>query len=53
MPLVRPGGLIVAHNMRRPTPDPGFIEEITTNPDLESLFFNMDAAGIAVTMKKR
>ncbi|MBI4586590.1 MAG: O-methyltransferase [Planctomycetes bacterium] len=53
LPLVRPGGLIVSHNMRRPEPDPRYIKAITTNPDLETLFLNMDAAGIAVTLKKR
>lgn len=53
LPLVRPGGLVVAHNMHRPAPDPRFIEDITTNPDLETLFLNMDEAGIAVSLKKR
>ncbi len=53
LPLVRPGGLIIGHNMRRPTPDPAYIEAITTNPGLETLFLNMDAAGIGVTLKKR
>lgn len=52
-PLVRPGGLIVAHNMRRPPPDPKYVEAITTNPDLETVFLNMHAAGIGVTLKKR
>lgn len=53
LPLVRPGGLIAAHNMVHPKPDPAFLEAITTNPDLESLFLHMDGAGIAVTLKKR
>jgi predicted O-methyltransferase YrrM len=53
LPLVRPGGLIVAHNMRRPAPDPKFVEAITTNPDLETVFLNMHAAGVGVTLKKR
>jgi predicted O-methyltransferase YrrM len=53
LPLVRPGGLIVGHNMRRPEPDPAYIERITTDPDLETLFLNMDAAGVAVSLKKR
>ncbi len=53
LPLVRPGGLIVGHNMRRPAPDPAYIEAITTNPDLETLFLNMDAAGVGLTLKKR
>lgn len=52
LPLVRPGGLIVAHNMRRPAPDPRFIEAITTNPELDTVFLNMHAAGLAVSLKK-
>ncbi len=52
-PLVRPGGLIVAHNMVYPPPDPRYIKAITTNPRLETIFLNMHAAGIAVTLKKR
>lgn len=53
LPLVRPGGLILAHNMRRPPPDPRYIEAITTNPDLDTSFLLMDGAGIGVTLKKR
>ncbi len=52
-PLVRAGGLIVAHNMRRPTPDPRYVKAITTNAELETIFVNMHAAGVAVTLKKR
>lgn len=51
--LVKPGGLIIAHNMRRPNPDPKYIEAVTTNPELESVFLNMHAAGVGVTLKKR
>ena len=53
LPLVRPGGLILAHNMRRPAPDPRYIEAITKNPDLETSFLLMDGAGVGVTLKKR
>jgi predicted O-methyltransferase YrrM len=53
LPLVRPGGLIVAHNMVRPEPKPRYIEAVTTNPRLETLFLNMDLAGVGVTLKKR
>lgn len=53
LPLVRPGGLIIGHNMHRPAPSPDYLEAITTNPDLETLFLNMHAAGVAVTIKKR
>lgn len=53
LPLVRPGGLIIGHNMHRPAPSPEYIEAITTDPALETVFLNMHAAGIAVTIKKR
>jgi predicted O-methyltransferase YrrM len=53
LPLVKPGGLIVSHNMHQPAPDPKFVEAITTNPDLETIFLNMHAAGIGVSLKKR
>lgn len=53
LPLVRPGGLVIAHNMNRPKPDPRYVEAITQNPELESVFLFMDAAGLSVTMKKR
>ena len=52
LPLVRPGGLIVAHNMVHPPPDPAYIEAVTTNADLETVFLHMDGAGIGVTLKK-
>ena len=52
LPLVRPGGLIVAHNMRRPEPDPAFVEAITTNPNLDTIFVNMDAAGVTRCWKQ-
>lgn len=53
LPLVRPGGLIIAHNMNRPRPDPRYIEAITQSPELETAFLLMDAAGLGITMKKR
>jgi len=53
LPLVRPGGLVVAHNMVSPPPDPRYIAAITTNPDLETVFLHMDASGVGVTLKKR
>jgi caffeoyl-CoA O-methyltransferase len=53
LPVVRPGGLILAHNMRRPPPDPRYIEAITTNPDLDTSFVLMEGAGIGITLKKR
>jgi caffeoyl-CoA O-methyltransferase len=53
LPLVRAGGLVVAHNMRVPPPDPQYVNAITTNPELETVFLNMHSAGIGVTLKKR
>lgn len=53
LPLVRPGGLIVAHNMNSPPPDPKYIQAVTTDPNLETVFLNMHAAGVGVTLKKR
>lgn len=53
LPLLRPGGLIVAHNINQRQADPAYVKAITTNPDLETLFLNLEASGISVTMKKR
>lgn len=53
LPLVRPGGLILAHNVtgqRRQMRD--FIEAITTNPDLATVFANPTDRGMSVTLKK-
>ena len=33
LPLVRPGGLILADNMSQPKPSPDFVKAITTNPN--------------------
>jgi predicted O-methyltransferase YrrM len=49
LPLVRPGGLIFAHNIGAA---PDYVKAITTSPDLETTFF-MEGAGMGVTMKKR
>jgi len=52
-PLVRAGGLIVAHNMASPPPDPRYVEAVTADPALETVFLNMHDAGLGVTLKKR
>jgi predicted O-methyltransferase YrrM len=54
LPLVRPGGLILAHN----TTDVGsqmqdYLEAVTTNPELETIFLHKQTTGIGVTLKKR
>jgi predicted O-methyltransferase YrrM len=53
LPLVRPGGLILAHNMRRPAPNPRYVEAITTDPNLDTSFVLMDGQGLGITLKKR
>ena len=54
LPLVRPGGLILAHN----TTDleslmQDYLEAVTTDPDLETIFLHKRDLGIGVTLKKR
>ena len=53
LPLVRPGGVILAHNMRWPSPNQEYVEAVTTNPALETIFVDMDDQGLGVTLKKR
>jgi caffeoyl-CoA O-methyltransferase len=53
LPLVRPGGLILADNVSRPSPSPQFLKAITTDPNLETVFLNMQSTGISLTIKKR
>ncbi len=52
VPLVRPGGLIVAHNMNPRQLDKNYYDAITTDPKFETLFLNMHLTGISVTLKK-
>ncbi len=49
LPLVRPGGLVVAHNITPQMADPAYMEAINTNPDLETIV----RAGVSLTLKKR
>jgi len=53
LPIVRPGGLIVAHNMNPRQADAKYIKAVTTNPDLETLLLHEQGAGVGVTLKKR
>jgi len=53
VPLIRPGGLIVAHNMVYPKPDPAYLKAVTTDPKSETSFRLMEGAGMGVTLKKR
>ena len=50
LPLVRPGGLILAHNIDMVGQD--FIKAITTNPNLETVYQGQ-GLGLGVTLKKR
>jgi predicted O-methyltransferase YrrM len=53
LPLVRPGGLILAHNTTssgRNVSD--YVKAITTDPNLETVFWNTSDRGMGVTMKK-
>ena len=52
LPLVRPGGLILAHNMVPRMADLDFVKAITTNGELETLFYTA-GGGLAITLKKR
>jgi caffeoyl-CoA O-methyltransferase len=47
LPLVRPGGLILSHNIEMIGQD--YIDAITKNPNLETI----QAQGVTVTLKKR
>ncbi len=49
LPLVRPGGLILAHNLNMV---PDYVKAVTTNPDLETVFY-MEGNQLGVTLKKR
>jgi len=53
LPLLRPGGLVVAHNITPGMADPTYVEAITSNPELESLLVTLQAGGLSVSMKKR
>lgn len=54
LPKVRPGGLILAHNVtshEREMQD--YLRAVTTDPALETLYVNRHASGISLTLKKR
>jgi len=51
LPLVRPGGLILAHNVDMAGEMGDFIKAITTDPTLETVFLGR-GQGISVTLKK-
>lgn len=49
IPRMRKGGVIVAHNVVYPPPDPRFMAAIRTDPRLETRFENMDGAGMSLS----
>ena len=54
LPLVRPGGLILAHNTTDLASEmQDYLKAVTNNPDLETIFLHKEAGGISVTLKKR
>ena len=48
LPLVRPGGLVIAHNINARMADPKYMKAITTDPNLETIV----RSGAGLTLKK-
>ena len=54
LPIVRPGGLILAHNVRSAAGSmKKYLEAVTAKPELETIFLHMQGSGVSVTLKKR
>lgn len=54
LPLVRPGGLILAHNTTdQASKMQDFLKAVTNNPELETIFLHKQPSGLSVTLKKR
>jgi predicted O-methyltransferase YrrM len=53
LPKLRPGGLVVAHNINERQADPNFIKAITSNPELETTLVHLGASGLSLSLKKR
>ncbi len=49
LPMLRPGGLVLAHNINLRMADPNYMKAITTNPNLETVV----RGGMAITLKKQ
>ncbi|MGB9604964.1 MAG: O-methyltransferase [Bryobacteraceae bacterium] len=49
LPLVRPGGLILAHNVEMAD---DYVRRVSADPNLETVFY-MQGAGLSITLKKR
>ncbi|MHC4330718.1 MAG: O-methyltransferase [Planctomycetota bacterium] len=48
LPLIRPGGLIIGHNINPRMADPKYMEAITANPNLETII----RTEVSLTLKK-
>ncbi len=53
LPVIKPGGLIIAHNMNTRQADPRFVKAITEDKNLETLILLKGGTGVGVTLKKR
>lgn len=54
LPLVRPGGLILAHNTTdQASQMQDFLKAVTNNPALETIFLFKQPSGLSLTLKKR
>ena len=54
LPLVRPGGLILAHNTTdQASQMQDYLKAVTNNPELETIFLFKEPSGLSVTLKKR
>jgi caffeoyl-CoA O-methyltransferase len=49
LPLIRPGGLILAHNTDMV---PDYMKAVTTNPGLDTIVYT-EGAGLGITLKRR
>ena len=48
LPLVRPGGLVIAHNINTRMADPKYMKAISTDPKFETIV----RSGVSLTLKK-
>lgn len=53
LPKIRPGGLIISHNINPRQSDPAYLKRLTTDPKLDTILVSMQQGGISVTLKKR
>jgi predicted O-methyltransferase YrrM len=51
LPLVRPGGLILAHNVSPGMQGESYVKQVTSHPELETVFY-LEGGGLGITLKK-